>query len=93
MDAVGVIAGEGVYLCVFTIFELFLIFFSLIMKTIEGFKLRKLGNEYILVGESMEPPLSFGKKQSNSPLLMAHFLPPICANLSVPNTTLIPHKP
>ena len=23
------------------------------MKTIEGFKLRKLGNEYILVGESM----------------------------------------
>ena len=24
------------------------------MKTIEGFKLRKLGNEYILVGESME---------------------------------------
>ena len=24
------------------------------MKTIQGFKLRKLGNEYILVGESME---------------------------------------
>ena len=24
------------------------------MKTINGFKLRKLGNEYILVGESME---------------------------------------
>lgn len=24
------------------------------MKTIDGFKLRKLGNEYILVGESME---------------------------------------
>lgn len=24
------------------------------MKTITGFKLRKLGNEYILVGESME---------------------------------------
>ena len=24
------------------------------MKTIPGFKLRKLGNEYILVGESME---------------------------------------
>jgi len=24
------------------------------MKTIEGFRLRKLGNEYILVGESME---------------------------------------
>ena len=24
------------------------------MKTIAGFKLRKLGNEYILVGESME---------------------------------------
>ena len=24
------------------------------MKTIEGFKLRKLGNEFILVGESME---------------------------------------
>ena len=24
------------------------------MKTIKGFKLRKLGNEYILVGESME---------------------------------------
>ena len=24
------------------------------MKTISGFKLRKLGNEYILVGESME---------------------------------------
>ena len=23
------------------------------MKTIEGFKLRKLGNEYILIGESM----------------------------------------
>ena len=23
------------------------------MKTIEGFKLRKLGNEFILVGESM----------------------------------------
>ena len=23
------------------------------MKTIEGFRLRKLGNEYILVGESM----------------------------------------
>lgn len=23
------------------------------MRTIEGFKLRKLGNEYILVGESM----------------------------------------
>ena len=23
------------------------------MKTIDGFKLRKLGNEYILVGESM----------------------------------------
>ena len=24
------------------------------MKTIEGFRLRKLGNEYILIGESME---------------------------------------
>lgn len=24
------------------------------MRTIDGFKLRKLGNEYILVGESME---------------------------------------
>ena len=27
---------------------------DIFMKTIEGFKLRKLGNEYILVGESME---------------------------------------